>query len=152
MLTFREMCREDLAQVAEIEKACFSIPWSMQGFADSMALPDTLYLVALEDGEIAGYCGLFQSFDEADITNVAIREQSRGQGAAFAMLAELMRRGEERGITAFTLEVRVSNGAARRLYEKLGFEEVGIRPDFYEKPREAAAIMWKRSLNFPVGK
>lgn len=138
------MRTDDLEQVAEIEKNTFSVPWSAKGFADSMEQDCTLFLTALRDGKIAGYCGMFQSFDEADITNVAVEEKSRGLGIAEAMLRELMERGKERGVSAYTLEVRRGNAPARRLYEKLGFERVGIRKNFYEKPVEDAVIMWKR--------
>ena len=134
----------DLEQVAEIEKSIFSMPWSAKGFADSMEQECTLFLAAVWNGKIAGYCGMFQSFEEADITNVAVEEKSRGQGIAQAMLRELMKRGKERGIAAYTLEVRRGNTAARRLYEKLGFVTAGIRRNFYEKPVEDAVIMWKR--------
>lgn len=144
MLEIREMQAEDLEQVAEIERAAFSVPWTAKGFADSMKQDCTLFLAAVRDGKIAGYCGMFQSFEEADITNVAVEEESRGQGIAEAMLRELMKRGGERGISAYTLEVRLGNVPARRLYEKLGFEAAGIRKNFYEKPVEDAVIMWKR--------
>lgn len=144
MLEIREMKQDDLPRVAEIEKSIFSVPWSAQGFADSMKQECTLFLTAVQDGEIAGYCGMFQSFDEADITNVAVEEKCRGRGIAEAMLRELMSRGTGRGISAYTLEVRLGNAPARRLYEKLGFETAGIRRNFYEKPVEDAVIMWKR--------
>ncbi len=144
MLEIREMRETDLEQVAEIERRTFSEPWTAKGFADSMAQPCTLYLTALFDGEIAGYCGLFQSFDEADITNVAVAEAYRGRGVGEAMLRELMVQGSLRGISAYTLEVRQGNLPARRLYEKLGFEAAGIRKKFYQKPVEDGVIMWKR--------
>lgn len=144
MLEIRKMQTGDLERVAEIEKSIFSVPWSAKGFADSMKQDCTLFLTAVQNGEIAGYCGMFQSFDEADITNVAVRAESRGQGIAEAMLHELMKQGAQRGISAYTLEVRQGNVPARRLYEKLGFEAVGSRKNFYEKPTEDAVIMWKR--------
>ncbi len=144
MLEIREMLLSDLDRVAEIEKEIFSVPWTKKGFADSMSQEYTKYLVALEDGEIAGYCGYFQSFEEADITNVAVESSFRGKGIAKKMLLQLMEEGEKRGIHAYTLEVRKSNDPARKLYEKLGFEEAGIRKNFYEKPIEDAVIMWKR--------
>ena len=106
MLTIREMKPSDLQRVAEIEKQIFSMPWSKKGFADSIKQDCTLFLTVEEDGEIVGYCGLLQSFDEAEITNVAVEEKSRGQGIAKRMLKELLRRGSERGIRVYTLEVR----------------------------------------------
>ena len=104
---------------------------------------ETIYLVAYEKDILAGYCGLLQSFDEADITNVAVVEKFRKKGVATELLEQLFLRGYERGIENFTLEVRVGNAPAIHLYEKLGFERSGIRPNFYEKPKEDALIMWK---------
>lgn len=138
------MKTEDLEQVTGIEKQCFSEPWSREGFASSLQLADTLYLTAVREEEILGYCGLLRSFEEADITNVAVREDCRNQGIAEAMLKELMHQGQESGIQRFTLEVRVGNKPAIHLYEKLGFESVGIRKNFYAKPTEDALIMWTK--------
>ena len=142
MITIREMQLCDLDQVAEIEKHTFSEPWSREGFRTSLASRDTLYLVALEGDQVAGYCGLLQSFEEADITNVAVDKVHRRKGIARAMLTVLMREGKQRGIQRFTLEVRVGNQAALHLYETLGFVSVGIRKGFYTKPAEDAVIMW----------
>lgn len=142
MLTVRPMAEADLDAVSAIERETFSQPWSRDGFWSALRRKDTLYVTALLDGETAGYCGLWISFDEAEITNVAVAAGARRRGAAEAMLAELMRLARERGVSRFTLEVRKSNTAARRLYEKLGFEAAGVRPRFYEKPVEDAVIMW----------
>ncbi|EET59497.1 ribosomal-protein-alanine acetyltransferase [Marvinbryantia formatexigens DSM 14469] len=144
MIEITEMQPENLATVAAIEKTIFSQPWSEKGFAASLQSKDTLYLMAWLDGEPAGYCGLLQSFDEADITNVAVKEECRRRKVAETMLTELIRRGAQRGIRAYTLEVRRSNAGAIALYEKLGFTSCGIRRNFYEKPAEDAVIMWKR--------
>ena len=133
---------EDIKEVAQIENRIFTLPWSEQGFLSSLQSEDTLYLVVRKEGRVAGYCGLLQSFDEADITNVAVAEEARGAGIGFAMLSELMRLGKERGIARDTLEVRASNAAARHLYEKLGFQSVGSRKNFYDRPKEDAVIMW----------
>ena len=125
-----KMQPEDIKEVAQIENRIFTLPWSEQGFLSSLQSEDTLYLVVRKEGRVAGYCGLLQSFDEADITNVAVAEEARGAGICFAMLSELMRLGKERGIARYTLEVRASNAAALHLYEKLGFQSVGIRKNF----------------------
>lgn len=137
-----KMQPEDIKEVAGIERRIFTLPWSEQGFLSSLQSEDTLYLVVRKEGQIAGYCGLLQSFDEADITNVAVAEEARNEGLGFAMLSELMRLGKERGIARYTLEVRASNAAAIHLYEKLGFQSVGIRKNFYDQPKEDAVIMW----------
>lgn len=145
-LIIEEMLPQDAAEAALLEKEIFSMPWSEKGFLDSLQLPDTLYLVAREGGMLVGYCGFFQSFDEADITNVAVAPQYRNRGVGRRMLEELMARGRARGVERYTLEVRVSNESAVHLYQKLGFESVGIRKNFYEKPREDARIMWTNLL------
>ena len=113
------------------------------GSRDTISYYHTLFLVAELDGEIAGYCGCYQSLEEAEITNIAVRRQLRGHGIGRRLLMELMRLGKEQGAFAYTLEVRVSNQAAIHLYESLGFVSFGIRKNFYEKPREDAMIMWR---------
>lgn len=143
-LQIRPMKAEDLPEVSRIESEIFSMPWSQKGFEDSLKKEDTTYLTVLLRGKIVGYCGLQQVLDEADITNVAVLAPYRRWGIGFAMLDELLRCAKERGVVNFTLEVRESNAAAIALYEKLGFENCGIRKNFYEKPTENAVIMWKR--------
>lgn len=141
-IQIRKMQETDLDQVAEIEAGIFGEPWSRNGFADSLRLKDTLYLTALEGERVAGYCGLLRSFEEADITNMAVAEEFRNRGIGRELLRTLMKMGREAGIERFTLEVRVSNLSAIHLYETLGFESAGIRRHFYRKPEEDALIMW----------
>ena len=100
---------EDVREVAALEAKIFSIPWSEAGFLSSLQSKDTLYLAVRKSGQLIGYCGLLQSFDEADITNVAVEETYRGCGIASRMLERLMELGKARGILRYTLEVRVSN-------------------------------------------
>ena len=139
----REMLPGDLEQVAGIEQQTFSEPWSKQSFADSMDKESNRYLVAEQNGEILGYCGLWGIVDEGDICNVAVKERARNKGIAYGMLCELLIQGQKMGLRAYTLEVRVSNRSAIHLYHKLGFEDAGIRKSFYSKPTEDALIMWK---------
>lgn len=144
MIQIRLMRQEDLDSVAQIEQETFSMPWSREGFASSLGRNDTLYLSAFSDGELAGYCGLLQVLDEGEITNVAVKKCFRGQKIASMLMAELLKKGSDRGITFFVLEVRKSNKYAIRLYEKAGFLQAGIRKNFYEKPIEDAVIMCKQ--------
>lgn len=144
MIQIRQMTEADTAAAAALEAACFSQPWSEKSFLDALHNPNTLYLMAEADGRFAGMCGLWQSFDEADIMNVAVDPVFRRQKIAELLMEELMRRGQLCGITAFTLEVRASNEAAIGLYEKCGFITEGVRKNFYENPTENALIMWKR--------
>ena len=143
-VTIRLMEEKDLDQVAAIEQKYFSMPWSRKSFSDSLKLSHALYVAAEVDGQIAGYCGCYQLLEEAEIVNVAVDGPYRGQGIGRKMLTELMRLGLERGAFAYTLEVRVSNMPAIRLDESLGFENLGIRKNFYEKPVEDAMIMWRQ--------
>ncbi len=142
-LNIRRMEEGDLDQVCAIEEETFSMPWSRKSFQDTISYYHTLFLVAELDGEIAGYCGCYQSLEEAEITNIAVRRQLRGHGIGRRLLTELMRLGKEQGAFAYTLEVRVSNQAAIHLYESLGFVSFGIRKNFYERPREDAMVMWR---------
>ena len=137
-IDIRELQEEDIEPLSRIESESFSMPWSPQDFRDLLTRDYCIYLVALADGEVAGCCR------EGNIDNVVVAERFRNRGIAAAMLGELIRLGEEAGVTAFTLEVRVSKTAAIHLYEKFGFVSEGIRPHFYEKPTEDASIMWRR--------
>lgn len=146
----REMQETDLDKVTALEAACFSMPWKYQDFEDILTNPDRVYLVAAskdDDGDkILGGCMLTSIVGEGDISNVAVYEQYRNNNIATQLLTKLLELGTERyGISAFTLEVRSQNAAARRLYEKLGFISEGIRPNFYERPKDDAVIMWKRN-------
>ena len=140
----RPMCPEDLDEVAVIEAALFTTPWSRDSFAGSLQSENTIYAVAETQGRILGYCGLLRSFEQADITNVAVDSAWQRQGIARKMLSWLIDEGRRQGITAFTLEVRESNTAAQALYESLGFVCEGIRPGYYVKPSEGAKIYWEK--------
>ncbi len=142
-ILLRVMTPEDVPEVAAIEREAFSDPWSEAGFASELTQSYALYLTAhlKTDSAIVGYCGFLQSMEEAEIVNVAVREDCRGRGIGYRMLLDLMERGRDRGVRYFTLEVRRSNEPALRLYEKLGFVQVGFRKDFYEKPAEDAFIL-----------
>ncbi len=141
-MQIRRMTEADLEQVCAIEKETFSDPWSEDDFRNSLLDDKNDYLVVDIDGMIAGYCGFWGVIDEGDIFNVAVRKEYRRQHIGADMLKALIEKGRERGITSFTLEVRLSNEPAIRLYEDLGFQRAGIRKDFYSKPKEDAVIMW----------
>lgn len=144
-ISIRRMTQKDVSAAASLERECFSEPWSEHAYEDTLANENALYLVAEgRNGILAGMCGLLDILGEGNISNVAVREEFRRQGIAGRMLWELLEQGRELGITGFTLEVRASNEAAVRLYEKMGFVCEGRRKNFYEKPREDALILWKR--------
>lgn len=142
-LQIRNMTAEDISAVHEIEVASFSVPWSREILEESFESENNKFLVAIFDGKLAGYINLWYVLDEATVANIAVAGVFRKQGIAAALMENALKEAEENGMSAVTLEVRVSNEPAIRLYEKFGFESVGLRPDYYEKPREAALIMWK---------
>lgn len=143
-VTICPMQKEHVPAVSLLEQSAFSMPWSAQDFLDMVEREGALYLVALYEGEPIGVCGVIDACGDGDISNVAVMKKWRGRGIGRLLLSALMEWGQEIGIRNYTLEVRVSNTAAIRLYESLGFHCEGIRPGFYEKPREDAVIMWKR--------
>lgn len=142
-MQLRRMEPEDVKQVAAIEEKNFSVPWSEEAFLDSLALEHTVFVVAEEEGEIAGYCGMYTSFQEGEIVTVAVAEKYRRQGVGSKILQFLIFESLKKNITSFFLEVRESNAAAIGLYECFGFQRIGLRKNFYEKPRENAIVMWK---------
>lgn len=138
----RCMTEDDLDKVATMEKQIFSTPWSKQNFAESLTKAYShFYVAVLED--VVGYCGIHNLGGDGEITNVAVDETQRGKGIAYEMLSYAMEDAMKKGVEAFTLEVRISNTPAIKLYEKMGFENKGIRKNFYENPTEDAIIMWK---------
>ena len=138
------LAHEHLGQAAEIERLCFSDPWSEKMLAEHLANPCSLTLAAVDGvGRLLGYVGLLAVVDEGYITNVAVRPDCRCQGVASSLLQALEARGRARNLTFLTLEVRQSNAPARALYEKLGYLQAGLRRNYYENPREDAIIMTK---------
>lgn len=144
MIVYREMRETDVPFISRLEEETFSMPWSAASFLQMIEKEDTAYYVAEEDGRLLGGCGLLMIAGEGNITNVVVAPDVRRRGVATGLLTYLLMEGDRAGLTAYTLEVRVSNAAAIGLYEKLGFMSEGIRPNFYEKPTEDAMIMWKR--------
>ena len=135
------MDRSHLSQIAQLEQACFSQPWSEAALEEELYNPQASFIVA-EDGEggVLGYAGLQVILDEGYIANIAVEDAARRHGVASALLDVYCRFGQEH-LAFLTLEVRASNAAAIGLYLKHGFEEVGRRKNFYSHPREDAIIM-----------
>ncbi len=141
-MLIRKMTLEDVQVVAEIETQCFSQPWSEKSFEDSISREDTIFLVCEDSsGLVTGYIGMYLSFDEASITNVAVSPEFRKRGCGEQLVASAKEAVKEANAETIFLEVRVSNTPAISLYKKLGFEELGIRKKFYEHPVEDAIIM-----------
>lgn len=137
---FREMKIEDISEVASIERKLFSRPWSQKAFLEALE-QDTLFVVVLDRNTIVGYCGMYCSFSEGEITNVAVEPSRQNQGIGHKMLKYLLEQAFVKGIGRVILEVRVSNANAIYLYESMGFQNCGIRRGLYEMPREDGMIM-----------
>ena len=135
------MDRGHIPQIAALERACFSHPWSEAMLEEALFDPQACFLAAEdEEGNILGYAGLHAILDEGYIDNIAVEEAARRHGVASALLDVFCRFGAAH-LTFLTLEVRASNTPAVALYEKFGFREAGRRKDYYDDPKEDAVIM-----------
>jgi len=134
----------DVKRVAELEKICFSSPWSEKSFFEEITGNEVACYVVAEIGEeIIGYAGAWLICDEGHITNVAVHPDFRGRGVAMALVSTLISTLGENGASAYTLEVRASNEGAISLYWQLNFIECGVRKGYYDDNGEDAVIMWK---------
>ncbi|WP_242972963.1 ribosomal protein S18-alanine N-acetyltransferase [Anaeromicrobium sediminis] len=144
MISTRLMTIDDIEHVLEVENSSFPIPWSENAFRKEMEENNlALYVVVEEKDRVVGYAGMWIIGDEGHITNVAVHPNCRKKGYGDLLIDKLLNEGDKKGINAYTLEVRVSNIPAQRLYEKYGFKSVGIRPKYYEDNKEDAMIMWR---------
>ena len=138
-MTVVPMEERHLAALAEIEKACFHAPWSADMLREELG--KGLFLVAEQDGAVAGYVGCQTVLDEGYITNVAVSPACRRQGIGRALVGALASHARGQGLSFVTLEVRASNAPALALYEGAGFRRVGVRKNFYTAPAEDAVLM-----------
>lgn len=135
------MDRSHIPQIVQLEQTCFSVPWTENMLTDALFDPQASFIVAEDDeGNVVGYAGLHAILDEGYIDNVAVEPDARRHGVASALLEVFCRFGAA-NLAFLTLEVRASNEAAIGLYEKHGFHRAGLRPGYYQKPREDAVIM-----------
>ncbi len=140
MMRIKPFSAEYLDGVYKIEQICFSNPWSKNDLKRQLDTETSHFLVAEDDGKAVGYMGLQIFSGEGYVTNVAVLPEYRRQGIAQALIAEQMKND----MKFITLEARESNIPAINLYTKMGFKNVGIRPDFYSNPTENAVIMTKK--------
>ena len=143
MIQLVNMSDAHVSQIAELEKLCFSCPWSEKSVASELNNPLSCWLVAVDGDAVAGYIGSQSVMGEADMMNVAVRPDHRRQGIAKMLVEGLVQELIKREVYSLTLEVRASNDPAIRLYEQLGFHQVGRRPNYYRDPREDALILRK---------
>ena len=137
------MTDEDIAEIALIEKECFSTPWSEDALRSELTNDGAVFLKAKTDGEISGYIGMHTVLDECYIANVAVKNKFRRMGIGSLLLSEAENSAREKKCSFISLEVRVSNTPAITLYEKYGYISQGERKNFYSNPTENALIMTK---------
>ena len=142
-MTIEQMTSAHVSQIAELEKLCFSDPWSEKSIASELTCRLSLWFVALEGERVVGYVGSQTVIDESDMMNIAVHPDFRRRGIAEALITALEEALREKGSHALTLEVRASNTPAIALYEKLGFVQAGIRKNYYRNPKEDARILRK---------
>lgn len=136
-----KMDKSHIANVAQIEAEVFSTPWSAKAFENALAMENALFYVALAEGEVAGYCGLYLAADEGEITNVAAAPGWRRRKIAQRLLQKTMAEAHDRGVQRIFLEVRSQNAPAVELYQKEGFHTVGRRKNYYQRPQDDALVM-----------
>ena len=146
VIHFRTLLPEDAEGVARVERESFPTPWSREDFWREASNDFACYIVALDDAEIIGFGGCWISFEEAQVTNIALTSAQRDRGLGKVLMAKLMRAAAERGAERMTLEVRPSNTSALRLYEGLGFAAIGVRKKYYQDNDEDAILMWHTKL------
>ena len=143
MIEYVLMKPQHVAQVAQLEEQCFSDPWSKNAVHSELSNPLSLWVVATAGETVAGYVGSQSVLGEADMMNIAVSPDYRRQGIAEKLISMLIEGLKQRDVYCLTLEVRASNAPANALYEKLGFLQVGRRPNYYTKPKEDALILRK---------
>jgi ribosomal-protein-alanine N-acetyltransferase len=143
MMEIIKMKESHVSQIAALEKLCFSDAWSENSIRSELSNKLSLWLVAVDGDRVAGYIGSQTVLGWADMMNLCVSPDYRRQGIGEQLTMELERQLREEKVECLTLEVRVSNAPAITLYEKLGFQQVGKRPRYYEKPREDALILRK---------
>ena len=159
-IMIRPMRQDDVPQVVLLEKQISSRPWSAESFEKALTYPEQILLVAekayaensitpeanrlnMEKREVCGYGIIFAAADQADVSNIAVDPDFRGKKIGDALMREMLNRAKERGVQEVFLEVRVSNAPAIGLYQKYGFEQIGVRKAYYEEPKEDALLMKK---------
>lgn len=137
----RSINKGDTKQLAELDEICFAVPWSEQAFIDETENELANYIIAEDNGTVIGYVGYWKVVDEGHITNIAVSPDYRRKGIASEMLSKIIKAAYDDKLYLLTLEVRKSNIAAQKLYEKFGFEPLGERKNYYHLPTEDAVIM-----------
>jgi len=145
-VSIRPMNRSDIPAVAELESEIYGQPWSPRVFFDELSMENRRYLVATDDaGIVLGYCGLLIVEEDAHITTIAVAPGARGHQLGARLMLEIVEAALRADTRHLTLEVRVSNDAAQKLYERFGFDPVGRRKNYYKD--EDALVMWATDID-----
>ncbi len=142
-MTIERLKDSDTEKVALMEKEIFSSASSAADIKKAAANDNNIYMTVKEDGDIIAYCAIWTSFDTADLLNIAVKEQYRKKHVAQKLLLQCMSECRSKGVATLLLEVRQSNLPAVCFYDKLGFQKIGIRKNYYANPSEDAIIMQK---------
>ncbi len=142
--TLVKMSEEHISQLAELEKICFHSPWTEEGLREELTNSMAHFYVAVAD-KVIGYMGVIEICGEANVTNVAVLPEYRGNGIGKALVKNAIDGAKNRECEFITLEVRESNLPAISLYKSFGFQQVGVRKNFYSDPTENALLM---TINF----
>lgn len=143
MLTVRNMVETDLDAIAKLEAAIFTDAWTIKSIYDTFCQKQAFIVTAENDGKVAGYCIVYFVLDEGEIARIAVDTSCRRQGVGGKILEQVSQICKDKGITRLLLDVRENNESARRFYLSYGFQEDGIRKNFYEMPKENAILMSK---------
>jgi len=149
LFNVRKMRDSDLTRVVDMERACFGERWSLAAFQNELANVASSYFVAQIGEELVGYAGYWLILEEAHITTIGVDPKSQRRGFGERLLIHLIEHAAKQGARWVTLEVRVSNAAAIRLYEKYGFTSLGRRKAYYADNREDALVMWTENIEEP---
>jgi len=146
-ITIKRIALENLDDVMDVEIASYGAHhWARSSFVSEMKNDIAFYFCAIHEGKAIGYVGMWQIFEEAHITTLAISPQYRGKKIAQALLIKAIDDCKEKMIKYITLEVRVSNTPAQRLYEKFAMKSLGVRKGYYQDNNEDALIMWSENI------
>lgn len=138
---------DDIDDICTIEKLSFGVPWTRDAFYNEFTINRCArYRVAVLDGKIIAYGGMWMMLDEAHITNIAVHPEFRGEGFGGILMKDIIETAKSGGMQSMTLEVRAKNTAALNLYKKYNFQEVAVRKGYYHNPDDDAIIMWKYDL------
>jgi len=143
MMEYLLMNESHILPISELEKRCFSDPWSVNSITSELNNPLSLWVVAMDGDRLAGYVGSQTVLGWADMMNLAVAPEYRRLGVGEKLVTQLVKRLRDNQATCLTLEVRESNIPAIALYRKMGFTEVGRRPNYYHNPKEDALILRK---------